>query len=110
MSRGRILVAEDQGVYVIKLVGDVRMVLCASLNRYIESIFQRGDAKEVLVDALLASGVDSTTLGLLAKLAIHSNKHFNLKPKLFCTDEGINQAPPPKGSKHRFFKHIKHTS
>ena len=92
MERGRILVAEQQGVYDIKLTGDVRMVLCTSLASYIDSIFQRGEASEVLVDLLEATGVDSTTLGLLAKLAIHCNRQFKLRPKLFCTDDGINHT------------------
>ena len=88
-ERGRILVAEEAGTYDIKLMGDVRMVLCASLDRYIDSIFRSGGAEEVLVDLLEASGVDSTTLGLLAKLGIHCNRVFHLRPKLFCSDEGI---------------------
>ena len=91
-ERGRILVAEQDGVYDIKLSGDVRMVLCTSLSDYIDSIFQRGDAKEVLVDLLDACGVDSTTLGLLAKLAIHCNRQFGLRPKLFCNNDGINHT------------------
>ncbi|MDM3870178.1 STAS domain-containing protein [Porticoccus sp. W117] len=91
-ERGRILVAEQQGLYDIKFIGDVRMVLCTSLSDYIESIFQRGDASEVLVDLLEASGVDSTTLGLLAKLAIHCNRQFGLRPKLFCDNDGINHT------------------
>lgn len=89
MERGRILVSEDKGVYDIKLIGDVRLVLCASLNCYIESIFRCGDVKEVLVDLLEASGVDSTTWGLLAKLAIYCNNELKIRPKLFCADEGI---------------------
>lgn len=89
MQNGRILVASEAGVYDIKLIGDVRMVLCASLSRYIESIFRKGDATEVLVDLCEAEGVDSTTLGLLAKLAIYCNCNFSLRPKLFCPDEGI---------------------
>ena len=92
LERGRILVAEQQGVYDIKLNGDVRMVLCTSLANYIDSIFQRGDATEVLVDMLDATGVDSTTLGLLAKLAIYCNRQFNLRPKLFCNNDGINHT------------------
>ncbi|UTW46136.1 STAS domain-containing protein [bacterium SCSIO 12696] len=91
-ERGRILVAQRAGVYDIKLIGDVRMVLCTSLSNYIDSIFQRGDATEVLVDLLEAQGVDSTTLGLLAKLAIHCNREFKLRPKLFCSNDGINHT------------------
>lgn len=90
--RGRILVSEEQGTYDIKLEGDVRMVLCTSLNRYIESIFREGKATQVLIDLLDATGVDSTTLGLLVKLAIYCNCEFHLKPQVFCVDDGLNRT------------------
>ncbi len=89
MNAGKILVAEENGVYLLKLIGDVRMTLCASLNSYIETIFQRGNVVDVIVDLLEAEGVDSTALGLLAKLAIHSEKHYGIKPTVFCNNEGI---------------------
>jgi len=89
LNAGKILVAEENGVYLLKLIGDVRMTLCASLNSYIETIFQRGNVVDVIVDLLEAEGVDSTALGLLAKLAIHSEKHYGIKPTVFCNNEGI---------------------
>jgi len=88
-SSSRILVAEEKGIYLIKLVGDVRVVLCCCLNDYIETIFSKGDAKEVIVDLMDATGVDSTTLGLLAKLAIYAKREFSLKPKVFCHHDEI---------------------
>jgi anti-anti-sigma factor len=88
-ASSRILVAEEEGIYLIKLVGDVRVVLCCCLNDYIETIFSKGDAKEVVIDLMDASGADSTTLGLLAKLAIFSKREFSLKPKVFCHHDEI---------------------
>ena len=37
-------------------------------------------------------GVDSTTLGLLAKLAIYSNEKFNIRPIVFCPDESLYET------------------
>tara|TARA_R110000787_G_scaffold53276_2_gene124971 strand:- start:2435 stop:2923 length:489 start_codon:yes stop_codon:yes gene_type:complete len=89
---GKILVSHDDDVYLIKLVGDVRVTLCTSLNNYIEAIFQTGNVAEVVIDMLDAVAVDSTTLGLLAKLAIYSHDHFGIKPTVFCNDESLYQV------------------
>ncbi|WP_339642884.1 STAS domain-containing protein [uncultured Porticoccus sp.] len=92
MQPGKILVSHDDDVYLIKLVGDVRVTLCTSLNNYIEAIFQTGNVAEVVIDMLDAVAVDSTTLGLLAKLAIYSHDHFGIKPTVFCNDESLYQV------------------
>jgi len=89
VEKCKILVGAHNGVYLIRMEGDVRLTLCASLSRYIDGIFHDRSAKNVLVDLLGAKGVDSTTLGLLAKLALFSAKHFGVKPTLFCTDDAI---------------------
>ena len=92
MEQGKILVSEDGGSYVIKLTGDVRVTLCTSLNNYMEAIFKSDRVSEVVVDMLQAEGVDSTTLGLLAKLAIYCNNKYQLKPVVFCPDESLHQT------------------
>lgn len=89
MEPGKILVSEHDGAYVIRLTGDVRVTLCSSLNHYMEVIFQSGNISEVIVDMLEAEGVDSTTLGLLAKLAIHCNEQYQVKPVVFCPDDSL---------------------
>lgn len=96
MEPGKILIAESGGNYLVKLVGYVRLTLCTSLNCYIEGIFKSHDAssgpdnaKNVLIDLCDTEGLDSTTLGLLAKLAIHCQREFKLKPLLFCANPGI---------------------
>ena len=91
MSEGRILVSENQGNHVVKLVGDVRLTLCASFNEYIDTIFENEQADDLIVDLRDAVGVDSTTLGLLAKLAMYTADHFKLKPTMFCMDPSLLQ-------------------
>ncbi|MDX2465175.1 MAG: STAS domain-containing protein [Porticoccus sp.] len=91
MEPGKILVSQHNGSYVIKLVGDVRVTLCTSLNNYMEVVFQSDEISEVVIDMIDAVGVDSTTLGLLAKLAIYCNDKFQLKPVVFCPDESLYQ-------------------
>lgn len=89
MADGQILVSSNDGVYYLKLVGDVRVTLCTSLATYIETVFSRGDAREVVVDLTRAEGADSTTLGLLAKLALYCRDSFGLLPTLLCSDPDL---------------------
>lgn len=89
MSQGKILVAEQHGDYLLKFAGDLRVTLCGSLNRYLETIFASDEVSSVVVDLLDTEGLDSTTLGLLAKLALHCQRHYQLEPQLFCADPGL---------------------
>ena len=84
MSTGKIFVADEQGNYLIKFIGDVRVTLCGSLNRYIDRIFGSSDVKKVVVDLLEADGLDSTTLGLMAKLGLHCRKEYAIDVQVFC--------------------------
>ena len=45
--------------------------------------------QSVLVDLFDTEGVDSTTLGLLTKLALLSQRHYGIVPLLFCDNPGI---------------------
>ena len=89
MNAGKILVAERDGVYLLKLAGDVRLTMCASISQYLDKIFAGRSAKEVYVDLLDAECIDSTTLGLLARLALHTQRQFGFKTRLLCVSSNI---------------------
>jgi len=89
VSTGKIFVADEQGSYLIKFIGDVRVTLCGSLNRYIDRVFGSSDVKKVVVDLLEADGLDSTTLGLMAKLGPHCRKEYAIDVQVFCQNPSI---------------------
>jgi len=89
VQSGKILAAEHQGSYVIKLVGDVRLTLCTTIDDYFDSMFSCPDFVGVIIDLSEVVGIDSTSLGLLAKLAIRARKKFNLVPIILCPDPDI---------------------
>jgi|GEM_PF-103084 len=70
MSSGEIKVAAHDGVYVIKMEGDVRLTLCLSFDDFIEKMFDAPDFCSVVFDLSDAQAIDSTTLGLMAKISI----------------------------------------
>jgi anti-anti-sigma factor len=91
VSKGRILAAEHDGAYALKLVGDVRVNLCTTIDDYLEHMFQNPGFESVLVDLCEAEGIDSTTLGLLAKLALRVKAQYGLRPTIYSSDTGINR-------------------
>jgi anti-anti-sigma factor len=88
---GRILAAHHHGAYALKLVGDVRVNLCSSIDDYLDHMFEDPEFQSVLVDLCEAEGVDSTTLGLLAKLALRARKQYGLTPVIYSCRNGINR-------------------
>ena len=91
MQKGRVLAANQDGVYVIRLVGDVRLTLCTTLDDYFHSMFDDPGFASVWVDLCDAEGIDSTTLGLLARLALSVKERFGFKPAIFSCEPGINR-------------------
>ncbi len=85
----RIYYAHKDGNYYLRFVGDVRVTFCATLNTYIELLFKAEEINSVAVDLRTAAAVDSTTLGLLAKLALYVNREARIRPLLIVTDESM---------------------
>ncbi|MBB3061916.1 STAS domain-containing protein [Microbulbifer rhizosphaerae] len=89
MQSGQIMVGAHKGIYVIKLAGDVRLNLCTSFDNFINDMFAHNDFKDVIFDLHDAEGVDSTTLGLMAKIAIRALERGCRKPLALSADKGI---------------------
>ncbi|MDZ7825648.1 MAG: STAS domain-containing protein [Gammaproteobacteria bacterium] len=91
MTQGRILVGDHDGIYVLKFTGDVRVTLCATMDGFLRSLISRDDFRSVLVDLSETEGIDSTSLGLLAKLSLETQRRFELVPTLVSTNPDITR-------------------
>lgn len=91
VNEGRILAASQDGAYVIRLEGDVRLTLCTTIDDFLEQMFADPNFASVWVDLCDAQGLDSTTLGLLAKLALRVKEQFGFVPAIYSCDAGINR-------------------
>ena len=92
MSSGKIQYAESDGSFILKFVGDVRLTLCSTLDKTLESILQRPGIQSVIIDLTETLGIDSTSLGLLARLSIQSKKRFGFVPTILSTNDDINRV------------------
>ncbi len=91
MTTGKIQFAESQGTFVLKFIGDVRLTLCAALDAYIEKIFSALSFDSIVIDLTETENIDSTSLGLLAKLSILSRQRVGLLPTLVSNHDDMNR-------------------
>jgi anti-anti-sigma factor len=90
--RGRILVGVHDGVYVLLFEGDVRVTLCTAIDTFLERMFEDVAFKSVVVDLAQTNTIDSTSLGLLAKLSIQADKRFGYRPMLVSTRPDVTRV------------------
>lgn len=91
MSSGHIYVAEQDDVYIIRLIGDVRLTLCVSFDQFIAAMFAEEELRAVIFDLREAEGIDSTTLGLIAKISIGAKQRGFDVPVAVVNDPSIRR-------------------
>ena len=102
---GRILAASHHGAYVIRLEGDVRLTLSTTIDDYVQQMFADPEFASVWVDLCDAEGIDSTTLGQLAKLALTARERFGFSPAIYSCNPGINRLLLSMGFQNLFELH-----
>lgn len=90
-QQGKILYAEQGGIHVLKLVGDVRLTLGPTISQFLEHLRSCGEFKQIVIDLKETRSLDSTALGLLAKVAICTREHFDSTPNVVCPAPDLNR-------------------
>ena len=91
MAPGRILYARMDDACVIRFVGDIRYTLSAALDAFLDKLFAEPALQRIIVDLRATTSIDSTNLGLLAKIASFVRGRFGGKPALVSTRADINR-------------------
>ncbi|HTE50684.1 MAG TPA: hypothetical protein VK698_07435 [Kofleriaceae bacterium] len=68
MGSGRVTHAESQGVHVLRYFGRVDYTLATAIKRFADDVVSHGDVRGWIFDLTRAEILDSTNLGLLARL------------------------------------------
>lgn len=102
MNTGKIQVAERDGVYVLRFEGDVRLNFCSALDAAIENMFHASKFASVLLDLSGAENLDSTTLGLLAKLSLRASEYGKVLPTVVTTNPDIRRLLDSMGFESLF--------
>jgi len=90
-NASKALYAVHQGTYVLQLIGEIRVPICATLDSFIEGMFRDPELHSVLIDLSQTQIIDSTALGLLAKIAIQTRKRFKRKPLIISTQSDVTR-------------------
>ncbi|TVP44170.1 MAG: anti-sigma factor antagonist [Halomonas sp.] len=102
IEEGRIKAAFDSGVFVLKLCGDVRLTLCATLDTQAQRLAATPGLSAVLIDLREATNVDSTALGFLAKVAMAVKGRLEQPPTIIVDNPDVRKMLDVMGFAHFF--------
>ncbi|WP_136247555.1 STAS domain-containing protein [Halomonas borealis] len=102
MHEGRLKAAFDSGVFVLKLCGDVRLTLCATLDTQAQRLAETPGLTAVMVDLREATNVDSTALGFLAKVAMALRGRLQQPPTIVVDHPDVRRMLDVMGFAHYF--------
>ena len=91
IEEGRIKAAFNSGVFVLKLCGDVRLTLCATLDTQAQRLAETPGLQAVMIDLREATNVDSTALGFLAKVAMAGKGRLEQPPTIIADNPDVRQ-------------------
>ncbi len=87
---------------VLQLTGDIRHPVSSVVETIVDEFLQAGDAPEVVIDLTGTAFIDSTNLGLLAKVARESWRRGQEPPILVSPNPDINAVLDSMGFGHAF--------
>jgi anti-anti-sigma factor len=102
LHEGRVKAAFDSGVFVLKLCGDVRLTLCATLDSQAQRLAETPGLQAVMIDLREATNVDSTALGFLAKVAMAVQGRLEQPPTIVADNPDVQRMLDVMGFS-RFF-------
>jgi anti-anti-sigma factor len=70
MDEGKVLHASHDNVHVLRYIGDIRYTLSPSIDRFLEEVFAGPKPAGFVIDLTETDSIDSTNLGLLARIAL----------------------------------------
>lgn len=91
MTAGQAFYAKQGDTLIVKLVGDVRYTMSCSVDDFLEQWFAKENGTMMLIDLSEVECIDSTSLGLLAKVANFMHTRFANKVILIAPNPDINQ-------------------
>ena len=88
---GKIRHQAVNGHQILKAEGDVRVSQSPALSQYLESLKSDEHLQSFVIDLSEAESLDSTALGLIAKIAIYTEAKFGFKPIVFDASEDVSR-------------------
>lgn len=90
MDRGRYFYAEKDDITYIKMVGNLKYTTTSGFDHFVDGLMERG-FKNVVIDLSEATYIDSTNLGLIAKIAGRARNNPEMHVSIVSPNEDINE-------------------
>lgn len=90
MQEGNILFARKHGVCFIRLTGEIKHPVSACFDHIVQDAIDDETVNDIVLDVTQARYIDSTNLGLMAKVARHMLDAHRRKPVILCENPDID--------------------
>ncbi len=90
MSAGKVTYAEHDGVQALRFIGEIRYTLGPSLDRFLKKLCIGPAPRGVVIDLTDTESLDSTSLGLLARVAKWLQAAGAPRATMVSTNQDIN--------------------
>jgi anti-anti-sigma regulatory factor len=88
---GKILFAEQDGVHVLKFIGEVRLTLGPTISTFLEKLESCDHFQSMIIDLSETETIDSTALGLIVKIGICTREYFDSEASIVSPREDITR-------------------
>lgn len=90
MPNGRVTHAEQDGVHVLRYSGKVDYMSAPAIQTFVEHLIERGHVSGLVFDLTDAEGLDSTNLGLLARVNERVHERGGGESVIVSSNDDIN--------------------
>lgn len=91
MAEGTARYARESGTWFLKLGGDLRHPLAPALNALLDRAFADPAFEQMAIDLSAAENIDSTCLGILARIGNQAHDRDGPRPVIICNNSDINE-------------------
>lgn len=102
MAENSILFAENDGFCFIKFIGNIQYTISSGFDKLVARITASKTVRDAVFDVNMATHIDSTNLGLMARIAGSLIEKYNRKPVIICDNADINTLFLSMGFDHAF--------
>lgn len=88
-DQGRVLYAHSHGTWVLRFIGAIRYTMAHPVDSFLDELFRRENPGRICVDLNDTTSIDSTGIGLLAKIAVGLEQAGKGAPLLFSSNPDI---------------------
>lgn len=102
MDDGKVLYGSHDGVQVLRFLGHITYTLAPSVSRFLDNLFSGAPLTGFVIDLKEALSLDSTSLGLLARIANRMRERGGRRVTIISNQEDINEVLLNMGFDHVF--------